>query len=81
MGAADLLAVSVLRAYAPAPEEDEEDDAADELADLLGDLVAVLDDGSVFYLGPPARSDLLLVPAQPLIPDPTYGKDDVDVLV
>ncbi|MCZ1012331.1 hypothetical protein [Streptomyces lydicus] len=79
--AADLLAVSVLRAYAPDPEEDEEDDAADELADLLGELVVVLDDGAVFDLGPLAGSDLLLVPTQPLIPDPTYAEDDLEVLV
>ncbi|MET9078593.1 hypothetical protein ABZX95_42205 [Streptomyces sp. NPDC004232] len=79
--AADLLAVSVLRAYAPDPEEDEEDDAADELADLLGELVVVLDDGAVFDLGPLAGSDLLLVPAQSLIPDPTHAEDDLEVLV
>ncbi|MFE0062747.1 hypothetical protein [Streptomyces sp. NPDC059003] len=75
--AADLLAVSVLRAYAPDPDEDEEDEAADELADLLGDLVVVLDDGAVFDLGPLAGSDLLLVPAQSLI----SAEDAMEVLV
>ncbi|MFG2977786.1 hypothetical protein ACGFYY_32940 [Streptomyces sp. NPDC048331] len=78
--AADLLAVSVLRAYAPDPEGCEEDEAVDELADLLGEHLVVLDDGAVFDLGPLAGSDLLLVPAQPLIPDPTRAEDDMEVL-
>ncbi|UQA90514.1 hypothetical protein [Streptomyces halobius] len=78
--AADLLAVCVLRAFAPDPEEDEEEAMADELADLLGELLVVLDDGAVFDLGTLAGSDLLLVPAQSLIPDPTCAEDDVEVL-
>ncbi|GAA2417466.1 hypothetical protein ACFPFX_04350 [Streptomyces mauvecolor] len=79
--AADLLAVSALRAYAPDPEECEEDEVVDELADLLDEHLVVLDDGTLFDLGPLAGSDLLLVPANPLIPDPTYADDGMEVLV
>ncbi|MFH8790927.1 hypothetical protein [Streptomyces roseoverticillatus] len=79
--AADLLAISVLRAFAPDPEDDEEEGTADELADLLEEHLVVLDDGAVFDLGTFTGSDLLLVPAQSLIPDPTYAEDDLEVLV
>ncbi|MGY5079229.1 hypothetical protein ACWIGX_19410 [Streptomyces nigrescens] len=80
-GAADLLAISVLRAFAPDPEEDEEEGPPDALAGLLEEHLVVLDDGTVFDLGTLAGSDLLLVPAQSLIPDPTYAKDDLEVPV
>jgi hypothetical protein len=79
--AADLLAVCVLRAFAPDPEDEEEDGTADELADLLEEHLVVLDDGAVFDLGTLAGSDLLLVPAQSLIPDPACAEDDLEVLV
>ncbi|MGW0550112.1 hypothetical protein [Streptomyces altiplanensis] len=62
--AAELLAVSVLRAFAPDPEEDEER-YADELSDLLDERFVVLGDGEMFDLGPLRGSDLLLVPAPP----------------
>ncbi|MFI1890769.1 hypothetical protein [Streptomyces jumonjinensis] len=78
--AADLLAVSVLRAYAPDPEECEEDEVVDELADLIEEHLVVLDDGALFDLGPLAGGDLLLVPARPLIPDPAYAEDDMELL-
>ncbi|WP_330455453.1 hypothetical protein OIB37_35970 [Streptomyces sp. NBC_00820] len=78
--AADLLAVCVLRAFAPDPEDEEEEGTADELADLLEEHLVVLDDGTVFDLGAVAGSDLLLVPAQSLIPGPARAEDDVEVL-
>ncbi|MET8676144.1 hypothetical protein ABZW18_00685 [Streptomyces sp. NPDC004647] len=80
VGAAGLLAVSVLRAFAPDPEEDE-GGAVAELEDLLGERLVVLDDGAVFDLGALGGSDLLLVPAQPLIPDPAYAGDYLEALV
>ncbi|MFE2850125.1 hypothetical protein ACFXJO_03210 [Streptomyces lavendulae] len=80
VAAADLLAISVLHAYAPDPEECEEDETVDELSDLLSEHLVVLDDGAVFDLGPLAGSDLLLVPVQPLIPDPTPAENDAEVL-
>ncbi|WP_326623925.1 MULTISPECIES: hypothetical protein [unclassified Streptomyces] len=73
--AADLLAVSVLQAYAPDPEEEEETTVI-ELEDLLGERLVVLDDGTDFDLGVLGGSDLLLVPVQPLIPDPSSGDRD-----
>ncbi|MGW6898849.1 hypothetical protein ACWGF2_19915 [Streptomyces sp. NPDC054919] len=73
--AADLLAVSVLQAYAPDPEEEEESTVI-ELEDLLGERLVVLDDGTDFDLGVLGGSDLLLVPVQPLIPDPSSGDRD-----
>lgn len=79
--AADLLAFSVLRAFAPGPEEDEEDEIADELADLLGEHMVVLDDGAAFDLCTLAGTDLLLVPAQSLIPEPAHAEDEMEVLV
>ncbi|MFJ2627664.1 hypothetical protein ACIO6T_30760 [Streptomyces sp. NPDC087532] len=73
--AADLLAVSVLQAYAPDPEEEEETTVM-ELEDLLGERLVVLDDGTGFDLGVLGGSDLLLVPVRPLIPDPSSGERD-----
>ena len=79
--AADLLALCVVRAFAPDPEDEEEEGMADELADLLEEHLVVLDDGAVFDLETLAGSDLLLVPAPSLIPEPTHAEDDLEVLV
>ncbi|MBW8699070.1 hypothetical protein MBT84_05675 [Streptomyces sp. MBT84] len=78
--AADLLAFCVLLAFAPDP-EDEEEEGTDELADLLAEHLVVLDDGAVFDLTSLTGSDLLLVPAQSLIPEPTRAEDHLEVLV
>ncbi|MEU6885625.1 hypothetical protein ABZ918_10505 [Streptomyces viridosporus] len=79
--AADLLAFSVLQAFAPDPEEqDGTDQTADGLADLIGEHLVVLADGADFDLGPFSGSDLLLVPVQSLIPDPAHAEDDLEVL-
>ncbi|WP_405785700.1 hypothetical protein [Streptomyces sp. NBC_01367] len=75
--AADLLAVSVLQAYAPDPEEAEDAEEGAvvvELEDLIGERLVVMDDGTEFDLGVLAGSDLLVVPVQPLIPDPSSGE-------
>ncbi|MGW6638234.1 hypothetical protein [Streptomyces cyaneofuscatus] len=72
--AADLLAVSVLQAYAPDPGDSEEGVGVVELEDLLGERLVVLDDGAEFDLGLLSGSDLLVVPVQPLIPDPSLGE-------
>jgi hypothetical protein len=74
---ADLLALSVLGAFAPDPEDAL--DGGGELADLLQERLVVLEDGTGFDLGPLAGSDLLLVPAQPLIPEPSRAGADVDL--
>ncbi|MEU5980285.1 hypothetical protein [Streptomyces sp. NPDC047315] len=74
--AADLLAVSVLQAYAPDPVDSEEGVGVVELEDLLGERLVVLDDGAEFDLGMLSGSDLLVVPVQPLIPDPSSGERD-----
>ncbi|MFJ1936744.1 hypothetical protein ACIOGZ_29300 [Kitasatospora sp. NPDC088160] len=66
---ADLLALCVLRAFAPDP-EDEDDGCLADLADLLEERLVVLADGATFDLGFMAGTDLLLVPAGPLIPEP-----------
>ncbi|MFG2845350.1 hypothetical protein ACGF12_19575 [Kitasatospora sp. NPDC048296] len=65
---ADILALCVLRAFAPDAEEDEV--CSTDLADLLEERLVVLADGSTFDLGFMTGTDLLLVPAAPLIPDP-----------
>ncbi|MFE4972878.1 hypothetical protein ACFRAR_12275 [Kitasatospora sp. NPDC056651] len=65
----DLLALCVLRAFAPDP-EDEDDGCLADLADLLEERLVVLADAATFDLGFMAGTDLLLVPAGPLIPEP-----------
>ena len=58
--AADVVALSVLEAFAPDPEDD--DGPVYGLSDLLGERLAVLDDGQVFDDGAYRGSDLLVVP-------------------
>ncbi|MCY0933854.1 hypothetical protein [Streptomyces sp. H34-S4] len=59
---AELLAVSVLRAFAPDPEEELEETVVDELGCLLDERFVVLDDGGEFDCGGLYGSDLLVVP-------------------
>lgn len=63
---ADVVALTVLAAFAPDPEDDDEA-GVHGLSDLLGERLAVLDDGQCFDEGPYGGSDLLVVPTHALI--------------
>ncbi|MEU7045909.1 hypothetical protein AB0A77_33295 [Streptomyces varsoviensis] len=65
---ADVVALSVLGAFAPDPDGDES--SVHDLSDLLGERLVVLDDGRAFDHDRYGGSDLLVVPALALIPDP-----------
>ncbi|MYR37739.1 hypothetical protein GTX14_15740 [Streptomyces sp. SID4944] len=64
---ADVLALTVLAAFAPDPEGDDEEPGVHDLSDLLGEHLVVLDDGACFDDGLFGGSDLLVVPARSLI--------------
>lgn len=74
---ADVVALSVLRAFAPDPEG--EDCSAHDLSDLLGERLVVLDDGRFFDHGTHSGSDLLIVPTPPLVPDPATAPRPLEV--
>ncbi|MFF1872988.1 hypothetical protein [Kitasatospora herbaricolor] len=69
--AADLVALSVLYAFAPDP-DDGQDGWSDPI-DLVGDRLLVIDDGTGFEHGRFGGSDLLVLPATVAIPGPQRG--------
>ncbi|MFF0484865.1 hypothetical protein [Streptomyces sp. NPDC004435] len=64
---ADVVALTVLGAFAPDPEGEDEESGVHDLSDLLGEQLVVLDDGACFDGGRYGGSDLLVVPAHRLI--------------
>lgn len=67
---ADVVALAVLEAFAPDPEND--DVTLHGLSDLLGERLVVLDDGQSFDEGLYGGSDLLVVPTHALIGESQY---------
>ncbi|MFJ8077044.1 hypothetical protein ACIQ7Q_24665 [Streptomyces sp. NPDC096176] len=68
---AEVVALAVLAAFAPDPENDD-DVAVHGLSDLLGERLVVLDDGQCFDEGMYGGSDLLVVPTHALLGEGLY---------